>query len=212
MGEELVKAISEIKEDEAVRLVREALEKGEDPYDILNDCQTAMNLVGERYESGEYYLPELIMSGEVLQTISDIVKPIIQSKNADGGEVAKKGKVVLGTVKGDIHDIGKDIVGFMLDVNGFEVHDLGVDVPEAKFVEAVKEFKPEVVALSGFLTLAYDSMKSTVAALEAAGLKDGVKIMIGGGQMNDMVKDHVSADAFGMDAVAAVRLAKEWTS
>ncbi|MEE8419459.1 MAG: cobalamin-dependent protein [Dehalococcoidales bacterium] len=209
MGEDLVKAISEIKEDEAVRLVQEAIAKGDDPMSILNDCQTAMNIVGERYESGEYYLPELIMSGEVLQTISDIVKPVMQASGTGEGS-SQKGKVLLGTVRGDIHDIGKDIVGFMLDVNGYEVHDLGVDVPEAKFVEAVKEMQPQVVALSGFLTLAYDSMKSTVDALAAAGLRDGVKIMIGGGQMNEMVKKHVAADAYGMDAVAAVRLVKEW--
>ena len=114
-------------------------------------------------------------------------------------------------MKGDIHDIGKDIVGFMLDVNGFDVHDLGVDVPEAKFVEAVKADKPQVVALSGFLTLAYDAMKSTVEALDKAGLRKNVKIMIGGGQITEMVKDYVKADAFGMDAVAAVKLAKQWT-
>lgn len=209
MSEDLVKAMFEIREDEAIRLVNEAIEKGEDPLNILKDCQEAMNIVGERYESGEYYLPELIMSGEILQTISNILKPVMQTKNS-GEESTKKGRIVLGTVRGDIHDIGKDIVGFMLDVNGFEVHDLGVDVPEEKFVEKVKEVKPQIVALSGFLTLAYDSMKSTVEALKKAGLRDGVKIMIGGGQMTEMVKEHVTADAFGMDAVAAVRLAKQW--
>lgn len=209
MSEELVKAVSEIREDDAIRLVNEAIEKGEDPLDILKDCQEAMSIVGERYESGEYYLPELVMSGEVLQTISDILKPVMQAGDS-GDESGKKGRIVLGTVRGDIHDIGKDIVGFMLDVNGFEVHDLGVDVPEEKFVEKVKEVKPQVVALSGFLTLAYDSMKSTVEALNKAGLRGEVKIMIGGGQMNEMVKEHVTADAFGMDAVAAVRLAKQW--
>jgi len=209
MSEDLVKAVSEIREDDAIRLVNEAVEKGEDPLNILKDCQEAMNIVGQRYESGEYYLPELIMSGEVLQTISDILKPVMQAENS-GEESSQKGRIVLGTVRGDIHDIGKDIVGFMLNVNGFEVHDLGVDVPEDKFVEKVKEVKPQVVALSGFLTLAYDSMKSTVEALKKAGLRDEVKIMIGGGQMNEMVKEHVAADAFGMDAIAAVRLAKQW--
>jgi len=210
MGKELVKAISEIQEDEALRLVEAAVKKGGDLEGILKDCQEAMNIVGERYEKGDYFLPELIMSGEVLKKISDIVKPKLGASTGARG-AAKKGSVVLGTVKGDIHDIGKDIVGFMLDVNGFEVHDLGVDVPEEKFVEAVKREKPQVVALSGFLTLAYDSMKSTVAALDKAGLRKNVKIMIGGGQITDMVKDYVKADAYGMDAVAAVRLAKQWT-
>ncbi len=211
MGKELVAAISEIREDDALRMVQEAVDKGENLDSILTDCQAAMNIVGERYEKGDYFLPELIMSGEMLKKISDLVKPKLGAAATAGG-AKKKGKVVLGTVRGDIHDIGKDIVGFMLDVNGFDVHDLGVDVPEDKFVEAVKTDKPQVVALSGFLTLAYDSMKSTVDALDKAGLRKGVKVMIGGGQITEMVKDYVKADAFGMDAVAAVRLAKQWTA
>mgnify|MGYP001594597606 FL=1 len=212
MGKELVIAISEIQEDEALRLVEEAVKKGGDLEFILKDCQEAMNIVGSRYEKGDYFLPELIMSGEVLKKISDIVKPKLSAGAAARSAGAKKASVVLGTVKGDIHDIGKDIVGFMLDVNGFEVHDLGVDVPEEKFVEAVKKNKPQVVALSGFLTLAYDSMKSTIEALSKAGVRKDIKIMIGGGQITEMVKDYVKADAFGMDAVAAVRLAKQWTA
>jgi methanogenic corrinoid protein MtbC1 len=211
MSKELVKAISEIQEDETLRLVQEAIEKGEDPLNILKDCQEAMNIVGERYENGEYFLPELIMSGEVLRTISDTLKPVMKA-GSSGEAGSQKGRIVLGTVRGDIHDIGKDIVGFMLDVNGFEVHDLGVDVPEEKFIEKVKEVKPQIVALSGFLTLAYDSMKLTVEALKKAGLRDEVKIMIGGGsQIGDRVKDYVAADAYGINAVAAVRLAKQWT-
>jgi methanogenic corrinoid protein MtbC1 len=208
MASKLVEAIANMQEDEALQMVQESLDKGEDASGVLAQCQEAMAVVGKRYEAGEYFLPELIMSGEMLKKISDIVKPKITNQ----GEGAKKlGKVVLGTVRGDIHDIGKDIVGFMLDVNGFEVHDLGVDVPEEKFVEAVKEVKPEVVALSGFLTLAYDTMKSTVEALSAAGLRNGVKIMIGGGQINEMIKDYAKADAYGIDAMAAVTMAKQWT-
>src|SRR3990172_16388 len=211
MGKELVKAISEIREDDALALVEAAVKKGTDLEGILKDCQEAMNIVGARYEKGDYFLPELIMSGEVLKKISDIVKPKLGASSAKSSGGAKKASVVLGTVRGDIHDIGKDIVGFMLDVNGFEVHDLGVDVPEEKFVEAVKKNKPQVVALSGFLTLAYDSMKSTVEALNKSALPKNIKIIIGGGQITEMVKDYVKADAFGMDAVAAVRLAKQWT-
>src|SRR3989338_5900415 len=210
MSKELVMAIAEIREDDALRMVEDLVKKGGDLEGVLRDCQEAMNIVGERYEKGDYFLPELIMSGEVLKKISDIVKPKLGASAGKSG-AAKKGSVVLGTVKGDIHDIGKDIVGFMLDVNGFDVKDLGVDVPEEKFVEAVKKDTPQVVALSGFLTLAYDSMKSTVHALDKAGVRKGVKIMIGGGQITEMVKDYVKADAFGMDAVAAVRLAKQWT-
>ncbi|MBI2849837.1 MAG: cobalamin B12-binding domain-containing protein [Chloroflexi bacterium] len=198
-----------MQEDDALRLVEEAVKRGSDVESILKDCQEAMAIVGQRYETGDYFLPELIMSGEILKKISDIVKPQLGAGPAKAA-ASQKPKVVLGTVRGDIHDIGKDIVGFMLDVNGFEVDDLGVDVPEEKFVEAVKKDKAQIVALSGFLTLAYDSMKSTVEALKKAGVRDNVKIMIGGGQITEMVKDYVNADAYGMDAVAAVRLAKQW--
>src|SRR3972149_6066488 len=209
MGKELVKAISEIQEDEALRLVEEAVEKGADLEGILTDCQAAMNIVGSRYEKGDYFLPELIMSGEMLKKISDIVKPKLGA-GAGAKGVAKKGIVVLGTVKGDIHDIGKNIVGFMLDVNGFDVRDLGVDVAPQKFVEAIREFHPQVIGLSGFLTLAFDAMKETIEAVKAAGLREGVKIMIGGGQITEQIKEYAGADAYGRDAMAGVSLAKKW--
>ena len=209
MGKELVNAIANMQEDEALQMVRDSINKGGDANAILADCQAAMQIIGDRYEKEECFLPELIMSGIILKNISDIIKPKLATSQAKGPSKSK-GKVVLGTVRGDIHDIGKDIVGFMLEVNGFEVTDLGVDVPEEKFVEAVKSVKPQVVALSGFLTLAYDSMKSTVDALEKAGLRKGVKIMIGGGQINEMVKDYTKSDAYGMDAMSAVRLTKGW--
>jgi 5-methyltetrahydrofolate--homocysteine methyltransferase len=147
-----------------------------------------------------------MMAGEILQGITKIVKPRIKQAQAGG----KKGKVLVGTVAGDIHDIGKDIVTFMLDVSGYDVFDIGIDVPVETFVEKIKEFKPQVVALSGFLTLAFDSMKQTVEALEKAGLREGVKIMIGGGQMDDEVRKYVRADAYGKDAVAAVNLCRAW--
>ena len=118
--------------------------------------------------------------------------------------------MLLGTVYGDIHDIGKDVVKFMLDVNGFEVLDLGVDVPADKFIERMKEFKPKVLALSGFLTLAYDSMKETIQKLKDAGLRDGVKIMIGGGTVDKRIVEYVGADAYGESAVDAVNIAAKW--
>ncbi|MFC2021274.1 B12-binding domain-containing protein [Chloroflexota bacterium] len=210
MGKQLVEAISELQEDEALRLVKEALDKGEDPSNIMVDCQVAMNIVGDRYESSEYFLPELIMSGHILEKISEIVKPKMQAETATKGGHGRKGKIVLGTVNGDVHDIGKDIVKFLLDVNGFEVHDLGVDVPEEKFVQTIQEVKPQVVALSGLLSAAYDSMESTIEAIKKAGLRHEVKIMIGGGMMDQLVTDHVGADAYGKDAMAAVTLAGKW--
>ena len=207
MTAQLVDAIAEMMDEDAVRITEELLAAGTPPLDILEACKAGMAIVGQRFENGEYFVPELILAGEVLRQISDIVKPLL----AESADASKLGVIVLGTVAGDIHDIGKDIVGFMLDVNGFEVHDLGVDVPVARFVEVIREVRPQVVALSGFLTLSFDTMRDTVAALVAAGLRDSVKIMIGGGAVDENIRDFSGADAFGSDAMAAVTLARGWT-
>ena len=145
------------------------------------------------------------MSGEMLKKIGEILKPLLAAQQTS---TTKLGTVVLGTVRGDIHDIGKDIVGFMLEVNGFEVYDLGIDQPDASFVLAVDEHHPQVLALSGFLSVAFDSMKSTIEQVEAAGLRKGLKVIIGGGQMDDTVRKYTGADAYGDDAMAAVAFAK----
>jgi methanogenic corrinoid protein MtbC1 len=206
MDAKLIEMMADLKEDEVLALVKEKIAGGGDPMGILDDARSAMELVGKRFESSEYFIPDLMMAGEILREISDIVKPLLQESSGS----AKKGKVLIGTVAGDIHDIGKDIVTFMLDVSGFEVLDIGIDVPVEVFVQKVKEFGPQVVGLSGFLTLAFDSMKKTVEAIQAAGLRDSVKIMIGGGQMDDEVRKYAGADAFGKDAIAAVNLCKQW--
>jgi methanogenic corrinoid protein MtbC1 len=203
---QLVEAMANMQEDEALRIVDELLAKGEDPAKILDLSSEAMQVVGTRYQEGTYFLPELIMSGEMLRKIGEILKPLMAAQT---GETKKLGVVVLGTVRGDIHDIGKDIVGFMLEVNGFTVHDLGIDQPEEVFVKAVQEHKPDVLALSGFLSVAFDSMKTTIEQVEAAGLRKGMRIIIGGGQMDDTVRHYTGADAFGMDAMEAVAFAKE---
>ncbi|HSJ55091.1 MAG TPA: cobalamin-dependent protein [Anaerolineae bacterium] len=207
MSEQLVRYIAEMQEEEALALTKELLAAGTRPTQILDDCREAMEVVGKRFEEGQYFLPELILAGEMLKTISAEVRPHMTAEQ----EVKKGARVLIGTVKGDIHDIGKDIVLFMLDVNGFDVKDLGIDVPPQTFVSQIKEFEPAAVALSGFLTLSYDSMKETVAAIDAAGLRDQVKIMIGGGTVDDQVRQYAGADGFGLDAMAAVSLAKKWT-
>ena len=207
MSEELVNAIADMREEEALTLVWELVANGEaEPMAILDAAREAMVIVGQRYEEGIYFLPELMLAGEMLIGVADILKPEL----AKMPEVKRHGKVLIGTVEGDIHDIGKNIVTFMLDVNGFEVLDLGVDVPPQKFVEAVGDSQPQVIGLSGFLTLAFDGMKATIEAIEAAGLRDGVKIMIGGGQVSEEVRKHAGADAYGNDAMAGVSLAKKW--
>ncbi len=203
----LAEAIADMREEDAVRTATEMLDQGTDPLQVLDACHEAMVVVGQRFESGDYYLPELLLAGEILRQISDQAKPHLQ---AQAGIQKKLGRVVVGTVKGDIHDIGKDIVVFMLDANGFEVRDLGVDVPPQKFVEAIRDLAPQVVGLSGFLTLAFDAMKETVEAIRLAGLRDGVKIMVGGGQVNDKIREYAGADAYGKDAVAGVSFAKQW--
>lgn len=206
MSEQLVNAIADMREEEALQSVQEKLAAGTDPMEILDAAREAMDVVGQRFEAEEYFLPELIMAGEILNQITELVKP----KLAQGPEVEYKGKVLIGSVAGDIHDIGKNIVTFMLDVNGFEVRDLGVDVSPQQFVATIQEFQPQVVGLSGFLTLAFDSMKDTVAAIETAGLRDQIKIMVGGGQVTDQIAEYARADAYGDDAMEAVTLAKKW--
>jgi Predicted cobalamin binding protein len=206
MNQKLVNLMVDLKEDETLAMVNKLIQGESNPMDILDDARSAMEVVGKRFETGEYFIPDLIMAGEILKGISDIVKPLLET----GQTAQKKGRVIIGTVAGDIHDIGKDIVIFMLDVNGYDVLDLGIDVPVPVFVEKTREFKPQVVGLSGFLTLAFDSMKKTVKALEQAGLRDSIKIMIGGGQMDEEVRKYSQDDAYGKDAVAAVNLCKQW--
>jgi trimethylamine corrinoid protein len=206
MEKNLVELMADLMEDETLTLVKEKIAQGVNPEEILADARTAMEVVGKRFEDCQYFIPDLMMAGEILRQIAEEVKPLMEKEQG----AAKSGKVIIGTVAGDIHDIGKDIVTFMLDVSGFDVLDLGIDVPAQTFVEKIKEFQPQVVGLSGFLTLAFDSMKNTVAAIDKAGLRDKVKIMIGGGQIDDAVRAYVGADAYGKDAVAGVNLARKW--
>lgn len=205
MSQELIDAITEMREEDALKITNQMLEEGVSPLVVLDACREAMDVIGKRFETGDCFIPELILAGEMLNQITGIIKPRLQQETS----VKKLGKVVMGTVEGDIHDIAKDIVVFMLEINGFDVTDLGVDVPPAKFVQAVKDTGSKIVGLSGFLTLAYDPMKATVEALKNAGLKD-VKVMIGGGQIDAQIRAYTGADAYGKDAVAAVSLAKQW--
>lgn len=208
MSHLLVDAIADMREQAALDAVQDLLASGTDPMLILDLCRDAMIIVGERFESGEYFLPELILAGEMLGEIADIVKPRIQSGASTASH--QSAKVLLGTVEGDLHDIGKNIVGFMLDVNGIDVLDLGIDVPVERFVEAIKEEEPDVVGLSGFLTVAFEAMKETIEAIEKAGLRNRVKIMIGGGMVDEHIRAYTGADAYGGDAMAAVSLVKNW--
>jgi len=206
---QLVTWLADMNEDDAFALAKKMLlEEGANPIRVLELCRNAMDIVGKRFEKGEYFLPELVLAGEMLENIGAIAKPLI--KQAPGEEPRKLAKVLIGTVHGDLHDIGKNIVTFMLDINGFEVKDIGIDVPVKTFVDEISQFQPDVVGLSGFLTLAFDSMKETVEAIQDAGLRNKLKIMIGGGQVDETVRNYTGADAFGTNAMDAVSLCKNW--
>ncbi len=203
---EITKALADLDEERTLQLVQEAIDDHVPADHILQACQEGMSQVGGRFECQDYFVSDLIMSGEIFKQVGAILEPHLKV-----GRTASQGKVVVGTVKGDIHDIGKDIVVNMLKSAGFEVIDLGVDVPVARFVEALKESGATVLGLSGLLTLAFDSMKETIKAIAAAGMRDKVRIMVGGGPVDGNVCKAVGADDWGASAQHAVRLAQQWT-
>jgi 5-methyltetrahydrofolate--homocysteine methyltransferase len=207
MSRELTEAILAMDEDGALRLVRERLAAGADPGAVLEETKAAMSELGERFAREQVFIPELIMGGEIMKGVAAELRPLLGATAA----TEKRGTVVIGTVHGDIHDIGKDVVVMMLEVGGYAVHDLGTDVPVERFVAAVREHEPEVVGLSGLLTLAFDAMRDTVAGLAAAGLRERVKVMIGGSPVDEQVCAYTGADGWGRDAAAALRLAAAWT-
>ena len=188
----------------APALVQQALDAGLAPETILNDGMiAAMAEVGARYECGDIYVAEMFISAKTLQGALNVLRPHLRSAN-----VQAKGKVVVGTVKGDMHDIGKNLVAMMLEGAGFDVQDLGADVHPSKFVDAVNTSHPDLIALSALLTTTMPSMKSTIDALAAAGLRDRVKVMVGGAPVNQEYADAIGADGYAQDASQAAALAK----
>jgi 5-methyltetrahydrofolate--homocysteine methyltransferase len=204
--EDLVSCLVNMKRDRVAELTDKLLDGGADPMALLDASRRGMAEVGRLFEQEEYFVPELLLAGRMLSTISEKVKPyLIKGKSTE----EKKGRVIIGTVEGDIHDIGKDIVVTMLDISGYEVLDLGVDVPKERFLEAAAAFKPQVIGLSGFLTLVFDPMKDTIAALKRADIGE-VRFMIGGGQIDEQVLEYTGADAYGRNALEAVKLCDKW--
>ena len=202
----LINAIIELDEQVALSQIRSEAEKGTDPLIILEECRQGLQVVGERFDQEEYFLSELILGAEIFKQATQILAPALEAKKESSGGAL--GKVVVGTVKGDIHDLGKNLVTAMLSASGFEVHDLGVDVPKERFVEAIREFQPKVLGMSALLTIAFDAMRDTIKAIEDAGLRGGLGIMVGGGPVNENVKKYVGADAVGRNASHAVEIAK----
>ena len=207
MTEAFINAMAEMKEAEALQTAKQMLDEGYDPMDILKACSIAMQTVGERFEKGEYFLPHLILAGKILKQISEQITPLIRE-----GETARgrEGRVLIGTVKGDIHDIGKNIVTLLLEANGLEVKDIGIDQDPGTFVDFIQTFQPDVVGMSGLLTLAFESMKETVKAIENAGLRDQVRIIIGGALVSEQVQTYAGADAYANDAAVGTRIIKQW--
>ncbi|UCH04779.1 MAG: corrinoid protein [Candidatus Thorarchaeota archaeon] len=200
---ELTEALVELEEKSVRELVQAQLSDGRDPLKILEDLKQGMDIVGQRFAEGEYFLVELVMSADVFNRALEILEP----KLLETQKTEEKGTIVIGTVKGDIHYIGKNLVVAFLKSNGFDVLDLGEDVAPEAFVGKLKESEAPILALSGLITTTHDVMRETVEALKSAGLREKVKVMIGGCDVNQEVVDFTGADAFGGDAISAVEIA-----
>ena len=199
----IVDAIVNLDEPAALELAEKLLESGTNPVQILEKCRAGMSIVGEKFEEGEFFLSEMIMAAEIFNQVMDLIRPHLTKIDS------KAGKIVIGTVEGDVHDIGKNIVIALLEAEGFEVIDLGVDVPADKFVEAIKEYQPDIVGMSSLLTVALESTKQTVDAIKEAGLRDKVKIIVGGGRIDPQAAEYIEPDAYTDNAANGVRLCKE---
>lgn len=206
MRKDLVELISELKEKESLSEVQQRLDEGESALGILDDARRALEIVGQRFEKNVYFIPDLVYSGEIVKRISELVKAEIKQ----APDFKTLGKYLIGTVSGDIHDLGKNIVAFLLKVNGFEVIDLGVNVPAQRFVDAIREHQLRIVGMSCLLTTAFDAMKKTIQAIAEAGLREQVKIMIGGAVLDEKVVGYVGADILGPSAASAVSISKDW--
>lgn len=204
--DELKQAMGDLDEDTVVELLNKVMEDGgSKASDAMSACQDGMNIVGRLFEDGEYFVGDLIYAGELMTQAVDILKPALVS-----GASASGGKVLLCTVAGDLHDIGKNIVRAMLEASGIEVTDLGIDVKPEQIVRTIKEQDIHVVLLSGVLTLAVDSMKTTIEAIEAEGLRDRVKILIGGAPVNEDARKLTGADDWAFNPQKTVQISQEW--
>lgn len=205
MDEELSLKVVELKREEVMGLVRTKLDSGQDPIKILDECRKGMTIVGERFQAGDYYLAELMLSAEVFKSAVAILDPYLFDTRSD----CTAGSIVLGTPKGDIHDLGKNILATLLKAHGFEVHDMGVDVPPSAMLEAVMEKQPDFVGFSALITVAFDSMKETVDLFEKEGIRNRFKLMVGGGVTNTDVKEYIGADFQTTDATKGVAYCME---
>ena len=206
--DELAEAMGDLDEDVMTESLEQVMsEGGADAQKAIESCQKGMDIVGSRFEDGEYFVGDLIYAGELMTKAVDILKDALVS--GDGSDEVKA-KMILCTVKDDLHDIGKNIVRSMLEAAGFDVVDLGIDVPADKIIETAKEQDIHIIGLSGVLTLAIDSMKATIEAMKEAGLRDDVKVIIGGAPVNAEVCEQVGADAWASSPQTTIDYCKKW--
>ncbi|HHW29027.1 MAG TPA: cobalamin-binding protein [Syntrophomonadaceae bacterium] len=205
--EELSQAVLDGDGDKAVELTKDLLSSGVDAQDVIaKGLIVGMEKVGELFKNNEMFVPEVLMSAAAMNSAVEVIK-----EGQNDFDMPSSGKVVLGTVKGDLHDIGKNLVGMMMESNGYTVYDLGVDIEPDKFVDAVKEYKPDIVAMSALLTTTMMEMKNTIDALVEAGLRDSIKVIIGGAPITQGFADEIGADGYAEDAATAVELCKKLT-
>lgn len=203
--QEISESLQKGQAPKVAELVKKALDEGMEPTKILLDGMIAgMNVIGVKFKNNEVYVPEVLIAARAMHAGMNILKPILTETG-----VEPVGKVVIGTVKGDLHDIGKNLVKMMMEGTGFEVIDLGVDVPAEKFVEAINKYKPNIVAMSALLTTTMPQMKTVIEALQKSGVRDNVIVMIGGAPVTDNYAKEIGADAYTKDAAAAAEKAKE---
>lgn len=202
--QELITHVANLEEQAVLDIVKQRLANGDDPLQIVEECQEGMQQVGLRYERGEYYLAGLIMAGEIFREVTDIVHPLLEHRIKHQAS----GRVLLGTVQGDIHDMGKNILGMLLRCYGFTVIDLGVDVPPSEFVARARDQQPDIIGISALLTSAHETMRETVALLrdESKRIETKFSIIIGGGQIDEQIRSTTGADYYGGDAMTGVRL------
>jgi len=207
MGKSIAQALVDFDEDFVLGEVTNRLNNGEEPIQLIRELQDVMGLIGERFESGDYFLSELLMSADLFTRAMEVLEPKLEDTALE-----TIGKIVIGTPKGDIHDIGKNIFCTVAKAAGFEVHDLGVDVPVERFLEAVEEVKPQILGFSALITTTFKPMKEVVDLLVEKGLRENLKVIVGGGVTNETVKRHVGADGQTTDALAGLNQCKKFVS
>ena len=205
MSKTLAEALVDFDQDYVLGEVNRRLDGGEEPIELVRELQKGMNLIGERFNTGQYFLSELLMSSDLFSKAMNIVEPKLA-----GTAQESIGKIVIGTPKGDIHDIGKNIFCVVAKGMGFEIHDLGVDIPPDRFVEAVEEVKPQILGFSALLTTAFEPMKQVMDLLEEKGLRDGLRVIVGGGVVTETVQKYIGADGQTTDAIDGLNQCKKF--